>query len=139
MPLGDVTWRMTYSAASEGMGILLGIEFRIAGINPSHGEQHRTVALFGFLRGLVLGLAGISVAGTAFRCVFGLLSGAGLTISYLLGFVNALVFLFSPALERCIENLPERRLGVAGLGLIFVGIILQSIQYWIVVLKLSAQ
>jgi hypothetical protein len=35
------------------------------------------------------------------------------------GTVNALVFLFSPALERWIENLPERRLGVAGLGLIF--------------------
>ena len=32
--------------AASGMGILLGIEFRIAGINPSHGEQHRTVALF---------------------------------------------------------------------------------------------
>ena len=72
--------------AASGMGILLGIEFRIAGINPSHGEQHRTVALFGFLRGLVLGLAGISVAGPLFGAVFGLLSGAGLTISYLLGF-----------------------------------------------------
>ena len=32
--------------AASGMGILLGIEFRIADINPSHGEQHRTVALF---------------------------------------------------------------------------------------------
>lgn len=156
--------------AASGMGILLGIEFRIAGINPSHGEQHRTVALFGFLRGLVLGLAGISVAGPLFSAVFGLLSGAGLTISYLLGFaptqdyeaeskphisghkvlaslwravaagtVNALVGLFSPALERCIENLPERRLGVAGLGLIFVGMILQSIQYWIVVFELPVQ
>jgi hypothetical protein len=172
------------------MGILLGIEFRIAGMNPSHGEQHRTVVLFGFLRGLVLGLAGITVAGALFGAVFGLLSG-GLTISYLLGFaptqdyeaesrphisshkmlaslwravavgsagivagllntprtywillgtklglaagtVNALVGLFSPAIEWCIENLPERRLGVAGLGLIFVGMILQSIQYWVV-------
>ena len=44
------------------------------------------MALFGFLRGLVLGLAGISVAGPLFGAVFGLLSGAGLTISYLLGF-----------------------------------------------------
>jgi hypothetical protein len=34
----------------------------------------------------VLGLAGISVAGPLFGAVFGLLSGAGLTISYLLGF-----------------------------------------------------
>jgi hypothetical protein len=177
--------------AASGMGILLGIEFRIARMNPSHGERHRIVVLFGFLRGLVLGLAGKSVAGPLFGAVFGLLSGSGLTISYLLGFapsqdyeaeskphvsghkmlaslwravavgvlsaprtywilfglklglaagtVNALVGLFSPAIERWIENLPERRLGVAGLGLIFVGMILQSIQYWIVVFELSAQ
>jgi hypothetical protein len=177
--------------AASGMGILLGIELRIARMNPSHGERHRTVVLFGFLRGLVLGLAGITVAGALFGAVFGLLSGGGLTISYLLGFaptqdyeaesrpqissykmlaslwravavgsagivtgrlnaprpywillgsklglaagiVNALVGLFSPAIEWWIENLPERRLGVAGLGLIFVGMILQSIQYWVV-------
>jgi hypothetical protein len=55
------------------------------------------------------------------------------------GTVNALVGLFSPAIEQWIENLPERRLGVAGLGLIFAGMILQSIQYWIVVFELSAQ
>jgi hypothetical protein len=53
--------------------------------------------------------------------------------------VNALVGLFSPPIERWIEDLPERRLGVAGLGLIFVGMILQSIQYWIVVFELSRQ
>jgi hypothetical protein len=180
------------------MGILLGIEFRIAGMDPSHEEQRTTVVLFGFLRGLVLGLAGITVAGPHFGAVFGFLSGIGLTISYLLGFaptqdyeaeskphisghkmlaslwravavgiagivagllntprtywilfglklglaagtVNALVGLFSPAIEGWIENLPERRLGVAGLGLIFVGMILQSIQYWIVVFERSAQ
>jgi hypothetical protein len=72
--------------AASGMGILLGIEFRIAGMNPSHGERHTIVILFGFLRGLVLGLAGISATGPLFGAVFGLLSGAGLTISYLLGF-----------------------------------------------------
>ena len=183
--------------AASGMGVLLGIEFRIARVNPSHGERHRIVVLFGFLRGLVLGLAGITVAGPLFGAVYGLLSGAGLTIAYLRGFaptqdyeaeskphisrhkmlaslwravavsiagivagvlnaprtywilfglklglaagtVNALVGLFSPALEGWTENLPERRLGVAGLGLIFVGMILQSIQYWIVVFELSA-
>ena len=57
--------------AASGMGILLGIEFRIAGINPSYGEQRRTVILFGFLRGLVLDLAGITVAGPLFGAVFG--------------------------------------------------------------------
>ena len=156
--------------AASGMGVLLGIEFRIARVNPSHGERHRIVVLFGFL---VLGLAGKTVAGPLFGAVYGLLSGAGLTIAYLRGFaptqdyeaeskphisrhkmlaslwravavgiagivacvlnaprtywilfglklglaagtVNALVGLFSPAIEQWIENLPERRLGVAG-------------------------
>jgi hypothetical protein len=40
----------------------------------------------------------------------------GLRLGLAAGTVNALVFLFSPALERWIENLPERRLGVGGVG-----------------------
>lgn len=28
--------------------------------------------------------------------------------------------------------LPERRLGTMGLGLIFLGMLLQSVQYWVV-------
>jgi hypothetical protein len=63
----------------------------------------------------------------------------GLKLGLAAGTVNALVGLFSPPIERWIEDLPERRLGVAGLGLIFVGMILQSIQYWIVVFELSRQ
>jgi uncharacterized protein YjeT (DUF2065 family) len=40
---------------------------------------------------------------------------------------------FSPVIEWRIENLPERQLGVIGLGLILIGVLLQSIHYWIVV------
>src|ERR1700724_2874891 len=46
--------------AASGMGTLLGIEFRIARMNPSHGERHRIVVLFGLLRGPVLALAPIT-------------------------------------------------------------------------------
>jgi hypothetical protein len=53
--------------------------------------------------------------------------------------VSALVGLFSPVIEWWIENLPERRLGVLGLGLIFVGMVLQSVQYWVVVLDVSVR
>ncbi|MGI8741693.1 MAG: hypothetical protein ACR2NN_03815 [Bryobacteraceae bacterium] len=131
--------------------------------------------LFGFLRGVVLGLAGMTIAGPTFGVWFGLLSGAGLSGFYAIGFaptddyeteakphisrhkllasfsralavsaagviagllisssshwlflrlklglaagaVSALLGLFSPAFEWWIENLPERRLGVAGSG-----------------------
>jgi len=175
--------------AASGMGILLAIEFRRAAINPTWSRERRaTVLLFAFLRGFVLGLAGISIAGPSFGVVFGILSGIGLSISYALGFaptqdyetkskphlskhkvlasfwraavvsvagmvagllpaaethwvlfglklgmaagtVSAMVSLFSPTIEWWIENLPERRLGVMGVGLILVGMLFQSVQY----------
>ena len=179
--------------AATGMGLLLGIEYRLAGVSADRNRKARPPALlFGFLRGIVLGLAGITIAGLAFGALFGVLAGIGLSFVYLLGFspsrdyqaqsrprtswrkilaslaraiavgtagviagvvvsaqphqvmfglrlglaagtVSALVGLFSPAIEWWIENLPERRLGILGLGLIFTGVLLQSLQYWVVV------
>jgi len=55
------------------------------------------------------------------------------------GTVSALVGLVSPVIEWHIENLPERRLGLAGLGLIFAGMALQSAQYWVVVLAIPTR
>jgi hypothetical protein len=183
--------------AASGMGILLAIEFRRAGANPELARSRGSVVLFGFLRGLVLGLAGMTIAGLWFAAAFGIFSGAGLAASYVIGFapthdyetraqprlssrrlfasllraiavsvagilaslltesgshwlyvglrlglaagiVSALVSLLSPAIEWRIDNLPERRLGMLGLGLILAGMILQSIQYWTVVLNMAA-
>lgn len=185
--------------AASGMGLLLGIEYRLAGINADRNRKGRPPALlFGFLRGVVLGLAGMTVAGSAFGAAFGLLAGAALSLVYFLGFnptrdyhaasrprtsrrkilaslaralavgtagviagfitssqahhvilglklglaagtVSALVGLFSPAIEWQIENLPERRLGIAGLCLILAGVLLQSLQYWVVVFSIPVQ
>jgi hypothetical protein len=73
--------------AATGMGILLAIEYRLAGINLGQNRESRgAVLLFGFLRGLVLGLAGMTAAGLVFGAVFGVLSGVALVISYALGF-----------------------------------------------------
>jgi hypothetical protein len=55
------------------------------------------------------------------------------------GTVGALVGLFSTVIEWWIDNLPERWLGVLGLGLILVGMVLQSVQYWVVVLDVSVR
>ena len=60
----------------------------------------------------------------------------GLRLGLAAGVVSALVSLLSPAIEWRIDNLPERRLGMLGLGLILRGMILQSIQYWSVVLNI---
>jgi hypothetical protein len=70
-----------------GLGLILAIEFRLAAktTSSSAAPRHRVV-IFGFARGLVLGLAGMTIAGVAFGAVFGLLSGTILAGQYILGF-----------------------------------------------------
>jgi len=49
--------------------------------------------------------------------VTGLVTGVGVTVN--------------PYIEYYADNLPERRLGVFGIGLILLGFALQSLQYWL--------
>jgi len=49
--------------------------------------------------------------------VAGLVTGAGITVT--------------PYIEYYADHLPERRLGAFGIGLIFLGFSLQSLQYWL--------
>ncbi len=49
--------------------------------------------------------------------VTGLVTGVGITVN--------------PLIEYYADNLPERRLGAFGIGLIFCGFALQSLQYWL--------
>ncbi len=185
--------------ASTGMGALLALEYWSAGADPAgNARRRRATFVFGDLRGVVLGLASMPLAGPAFGAWFGLMCAVTLNVSYALGFaptddyeaksrprisshklaasllrtvgvsaagviaslvvgsptvqwpfglllgvaagtVSALVGLFSPVIEWWIENLPERRLGVLGLGLILIGMVLQSVQYWVVVFDVPVQ
>jgi len=52
--------------------------------------------------------------------VTGLVTGVGVTVN--------------PYIEYYADNLPERRLGAFGIGLIFCGFALQSVQYWLALL-----
>jgi len=47
------------------------------------------------------------------------------------GIVTAVGATINPYIEYYADNLPERRLGVLGIGLILCGFTLQSIQYWL--------
>jgi hypothetical protein len=47
------------------------------------------------------------------------------------GIVTAVGVTFNPYIEYYADNLPERRLGAFGIGLILVGFALQSLQYWL--------
>jgi hypothetical protein len=47
------------------------------------------------------------------------------------GIVTGVGVTFNPYIEYYADNLPERRLGVLGIGLMFCGFALQSVQYWL--------
>ena len=54
----------------------------------------------------------------------------GLVTGVVTGIGGAII----PMIEYYAENLPERRMGAVGIGLILCGFALQSFQYWVVVL-----
>ena len=49
------------------------------------------------------------------------------------GVVTGVGMAFSPHIEYYADNIPERRLGVFGVALMFCGFALQSLQYWLAV------
>jgi len=49
------------------------------------------------------------------------------------GLVTGLGMAFSPHVEYYADHLPQRRMGVVGIGLMFCGFALQSLQYWLAV------
>jgi hypothetical protein len=56
-----------------------------------------------------------------------------LRLGLVTGLVTGVGMAFSPYVEYYADNLPERRLGVFGIGLMFCGFALQSLQYWLAV------
>jgi hypothetical protein len=88
----------------------------------------------GLVRALAVGLAGALTGWIETRRLSSL--GFGLTIGLTVGFVSMVVGAVSPRVEYWIENLPERQLAVIGLALIGVGLLLQSVQYFVVILGL---
>jgi hypothetical protein len=57
-----------------------------------------------------------------------------LRVGLVTGIVTAAGITINPYIEYYADNLPERRLGVLGIGLILCGFTLQSIQYWLALL-----
>jgi hypothetical protein len=89
------------------------------------------------MRGSATALAGIIAA---------LLSGNGnnalafgLAFGIVAGTVSAIVSVFSPFVEWWADHLPARRLGAFGTVILLIGLILQSIQYWVVLLNVVVQ
>jgi hypothetical protein len=54
----------------------------------------------------------------------------GLKAGLAIGLVTAVAVPFAPYIEWAADHVPEKRMGVYGVGLILAGFTLQSVQYW---------
>ena len=85
---------------------------------------------------------GYAVAGYASSVVAGQPEHAiaiGLRTGVTLGVVTVIAGAFVPFVEWTADHVPERRMGVFGVGLILIGFALQSVQYWVAFLDVSVR
>jgi len=91
-----------------------------------------------FSRRLLLGtlIRGVGYLGSALVCSTFIhhLDHAwpfAIRVGLVTGIVTGLGVTFNPYIEYYADNLPERRLGAFGIGLVLCGFALQSLQYWL--------
>jgi hypothetical protein len=63
----------------------------------------------------------------------------GLAAGLIVGVVTAFMNFCMPMIEWTADHMPERRMGVVGVGLILIGFALQSVQYFVTLLKLGTR
>jgi MFS family permease len=63
----------------------------------------------------------------------------GLKAGLAIGVVTVAVGSCTPFVEWIADHVPERRMGVFGVGLIITGFALQSVQYWLALLEVSVR
>jgi hypothetical protein len=61
----------------------------------------------------------------------------GLRTGLALGVVTAIIGSCTPLIEWEADHVPEKRMGVIGVGLILIGFTLQSVQYWVALLDVA--
>lgn len=125
----------------SGIGLMVVYAFRLS---PSDAYQphikprlRARELIASAMRGLATILAGVIAAlliggvdgSLVFGFVFGLVAGT----------VSAIVSVFSPFIEWWADHLPARRLGAFGAMILLIGLLLQSVQYWVVLLNVVVQ
>ena len=63
----------------------------------------------------------------------------GLKAGLAIGVVTAIVGTCTPFIEWMADHVPERRMGVFGIGLLLIGFTLQSVQYWVALLDVTVR
>lgn len=113
----------------------------LVGSSPTqvHLEDPRPGITWPRLRATAARALGVGMAGLAAGQVAGQ-GGAVLTFSVevalVVGVVGAVLAAVVPVVEAWANRLPPRRLGAFGVLLLLVGVVLQSLQYWAVLLDI---
>jgi hypothetical protein len=83
--------------------------------------------------------AGYAVAGYVSSLVAqeGHAVAVGLKTGLAIGVVTVVIGSCTPFIEWSADHIPERRMGVFGVGLILIGFLLQSVQYWVTLLNVN--
>ena len=63
----------------------------------------------------------------------------GLKTGLAIGVVTAIAGTCTPFIEWMADRVPEKRMGVFGIGLILIGFTLQSVQYWAALLDVTVR
>ncbi len=61
----------------------------------------------------------------------------GIEAGLMIGIVTAILGCCTPWIEWTADHVPEKRMGVYGVGLILIGFTLQSVQYWMALLDVN--
>jgi hypothetical protein len=109
-----------------------------ADFEPNARPRFRKRQLLGALNRTVGYVIGGSVSGllahqSAQGLRFGMLMGLAI------GVASALLAGLIPYIEWKVDHLPDRRLGAIGAGLVVLGFVLQSVQYWITLLDVPVK
>ncbi len=63
----------------------------------------------------------------------------GLKTGVVIGVVTVILGACTPFIEWMADHMPQKRMGVLGIGLILLGFSLQSVQYWVALLDVSVR
>lgn len=63
----------------------------------------------------------------------------GVKVGLMTGLITVVVGACTPFIEWGADHVPEKRMGVFGIGLILVGFALQSVQYWVALLDVGVR
>ncbi len=96
---------------------------------PTFSARAQKAAL---IRALAVGVSGALAGWILTRRLESL--GFGLSIGLVVGLISLVVGVVSPKVEWWVENLPERHLATIGFALVALGLLLQSVQYVVVII-----